>query len=443
MPKELDNTNKVYLSMENKRTITARIAPRYQKAKKKEKKIILDEYVKLTGYNRSYATYNLRIHGKKKHIKNSDIILVADARKKSYKRSKPVIYDDKVKKELTFIWRSLNYICGKRLAPYIGEYVLKLENSNELSLDPIVRDKLFKISSSTIDKLLKSEKDKFKLKGRTHTKPGTLLKREIEIRKGISWDENKPGFLEIDLVGHDGGDVSGEFAYTLDSTDICTQWTETRIIRNKARIWVTEALDDIKRVLPFTVYGIDSDNGAEFINYHLLSYCKNNDIKFTRGRSYEKNDSCHVEQKNYSIVRQFVGYHRYDTKEEINLITKLYYLLRFYTNFFQPVMKLIRKDKLDNKNVKVYDKAKTPYRRIMEHPLIDEALKQKLKEEYDSLNPIELRRSIVYLQKRIYKFVREKNKDKIKYVSKEEYERILIENKNKNLSKEYCHDAPF
>ena len=150
-----------------------------------------------------------------------------------------------------------------------------------------------------------------------------------------------------------------------------------------------------------------------------------------------------MEQKNYSIVRQFVGYHRYDTKEEINLITKLYYLLRLYTNFFQPVMKLIRKDKLDNKNVKVYDKAKTPYRRIMEHLLIDETLKQKLKSEYDSLNPVELKRSIVYLQKRIYKFVREKNKGKIKYVSKEEYERMLIDNKNKNLSKEYCHDAPF
>jgi hypothetical protein len=196
-------------------------------------------------------------------------------------------------------------MCGKRLAPALKNILPLLEKLGEIEVDEETREKLLSISPATIDRLLSAERKRMQIRGRSHTKPGTLLKNKIPIRTFSDWDEKKPGYLEIDLVGHDGGSSSGEFAFTLDATDVNSGWTEPWAVKNKARKWVFEALLDIRcRNLPFKLLGIDSDNGGEFINKHLMKYCEREELVFTRSRPYRKNDNCFVEQKNYTVVRK-------------------------------------------------------------------------------------------------------------------------------------------
>ncbi|WP_083816150.1 integrase catalytic domain-containing protein [Thermodesulfobium narugense] len=216
-----------------------------------------------------------------------------------------------------------------------------------------------------------------KPKGKTYTKPGSLLKSQIPIRTFSEWDESIPGYLEIDLVGHEGGDLRGEFIQTLTAVDICTGWIEIDALRNKAQRWVFESIDEIKKRLPFKLFGIDSDNGAEFINHQPHRYCVENNITFTRSRKYRKNDNCYVEQKNYSVVRKYVGYFRYDREVELITLKRLYESLRLYINFFQPVMKQISKERIGSKVTKKYDKARTPYQRILENPGVEKIDKEK------------------------------------------------------------------
>ena len=168
-------------------------------------------------------------------------------------------------------------------------------------------------------------------------------------------------------------------------------------------MWVFGGIEDIKERLPFSILGLDSDNGAEFINAHLLRYCKEEHITFTRSRPYRKNDSCFVEQKNYSVIRRTVGYGRYDTMEELVVLNELYDYLRLYINFFQPVRKLIKKERIGSKVIKKYDEAKTPYRRVLASPDIEDEIKMKLKNQYDMLNPAELKRKITKLQNNLLK----------------------------------------
>jgi hypothetical protein len=204
--------------------------------------------------------------------------------------------------------------------------------------------------------------------------------------------------VEIDLVGHDGGDLSGDFAQTLDVTDVASGWTETQAVRNKAQIHVLHALQDIRSRLPFPLHGVDSDNGSEFINDQLARYCREERLTFTRSRPYRKNDTCYVEQKNWSVVRRAVGYARYDTLEALTLLNTLYRSLRLYTNFFQPSMKLLEKIRDGAHVTKRYDKAKTPMSRLLESSCVDPRVKHRLRKLYDRLNPVALRRSIDQLQ---------------------------------------------
>ncbi len=278
----------------------------------------------------------------------------------------------------------------------MAEAVEKLEEHKEIDLTSQLREKLMTMSASTIDRLLKSEKYKFRLvKGRSGTKPGTLLKNQIPIRTFADWDDAVPGFTEVDLVGHDGGNTSGDFIQSLNFVDIATCWDSTAACKNKAQVHVFGAIKAIISRFPFDILGIDSDNGSEFINAHLLSYCLKNEITFTRSRAYKKNDSCFVEQKNYSVVRRNVGYSRYDTDEELYLLNELYVYLDSYINYFQPVLKLASKTRVGSKVSKKYDKARTPFRRVLESKSIDDKIKKSLKREYDSLNPAELKRKIL------------------------------------------------
>ena len=400
------------LTMRDKNKLTAEVQNRYGKASKKKKTVILDEFTATTGYNRNYAARILRLKAGKvigyarmggKKIK----YVIGKRKKKTKKKGKPRIYTHDVFLALKKIWVIFDFICSKRLAPFIKEAVRKLEKHGELDITNDVRQKLYKISPSSIDRLLKKEKDKFKLgKGKSGTKPGTLLKNQIPIRTFADWDDAVPGFTECDLVGHDGGNNSGDFMQSLNFIDIATCWDSTAACKNKAQVHVFEALKAIVARFPFDVLGIDSDNGSEFINAHLLNYCIDNNITFTRSRAHKKNDSCFVEQKNYSVVRRNVGYLRHDTEEELAVLNELYKYLDDYVNFFQPVLKLILKIRDGSKVTKKYDKAKTPFRRVLEYKGIDDKIKARLRRRYDRLNPADLKRKITKLQDKLLKLNR-------------------------------------
>ncbi len=395
------------LTMKERRSVSRVVAKRYQKATKKDKGTILGEYTQLTGYNRCYAAFLLRNHGRRMRI-NNNTVLVGDCRKR-VKRNRNRTYDEQVVRVLKRVWLIMGFICGKRLKPALKEVIPVLEKYKEIELDKTVREKLSKISAATIDRVLALERKKRSLRHRARTKPGTLLKHQIPIRTFCEWDEQRPGFVEIDLVGHEGGDPSGEYIQTLDMTDVCTGWTETQAAKNKARVWVFEALKEIRKRLPFELLGIDSDNGSEFINDHLYGYCEEEKITFTRARAYRKNDNCYVEQKNYSVVRRGVGYHRYDTPGQLRLLNQMYSRLRLYTNYFQPVMKLEEKIRVGSKVKKRYDQPRTPYHRVLESPLVEKEHKKKLNQEYAKLNPAELRRQITALQIKLRKLAAKEN----------------------------------
>ncbi|MCG2788499.1 MAG: transposase family protein [Actinomycetia bacterium] len=400
--------------MRQKKAITEESRTRYSKASKKQKTKMLDEFCATTGYNRCYASWILKMKSGKVlgyMTAGGKKIKFVIGKKKKTKKKRDKIYTYDVFLKLKKIWAIFDFICSKRLAPFMGEAVEKLEACGEIDLTEKVREKLLKISASTIDRLLRSEKDKFRLgKGRSGTKPGTLLKHSIPIRTFADWNDAKPGFTEVDLVGHDGGNNSGDYIQSLNFVDIATCWDETAACINKAQVHVFKAIKIVSARFPFEIAGIDSDNGSEFINAIMLRYCAENEITFTRSRPYKKNDSCFVEQKNYSVVRRNVGYLRYDTEEELDLLNELYLYLGRYNNFFMPVTKLISKKRVRSKVTKKYDKARTPFRRALASEYIDDKIKAGLRREYDSLNPVELKKNISGLQEKLLKLNVLKNK---------------------------------
>src|SRR5689334_3412728 len=320
------------LTMKARQEVSKATAGQYRGASKKEKSKILDQFIATTGYSRWYARLMLRHEGRRIQTDKQTIVVVE--RKSRRRRRRARRYD--VQTALVRLWRIMDYICGKRLQPLLPELLPVLERYNEFSCARETRAKLLRISAASIDRLLKPERRKYELRGRAGTKPGTLLKKQIPIRTFAEWDEQRPGFVEIDLVAHDGGLAAGDYCQTLDLTDIATTWTETLAVRNKAQAWVFAALKEMRQKLPFSLLGIDSDNGSKFINKDLLAYCQQQKLSFTRSRPYRKNDNCFVEQKNYSVVRRAVGYARYDTEAQLHLLNELYATLRLYSNFFQP-----------------------------------------------------------------------------------------------------------
>jgi len=397
--------------MKERQSVTAVVAGRYRRAGKKCKGQILDEFSELTGYNRSYASWVLRNWGKRIRI-NSKLAIVGQWGKKT-RRNKPRRYDEKVLRALREIWVIMDCMCGKRLVGVLGELIPVLEGHGEIELDTRTKQKLLKISASTIDRVLALERKRLFSRSKSRTKPGTLLKHKIPIKTFSQWDDQRPGFVEIDLVGHDGGDISGDYIQTLDVTDACTGWTETRAVRNKAQIWVFEALKQVRESLPFKLLGIDSDNGSEFINDQLYRYCLKEEITFTRARAYRKNDNCYVEQKNWSVVRRALGYLRYDTPGELEIINQLHGYLRLYTNHFQPVMKMIEKTRVGSRVKKKYDKPRTPYQRVLDFCYAEWGRKEALTKEHLKLNPAELKRQITRLQDQLRKIGEQKRKKQI------------------------------
>lgn len=367
-----------------KKELFDKTKPRYLKANKKGKSMILDEFCANTGFNRNYAVQIMQAGYDYNRVKREG----RKARKQKY--------GSDVLNVVTKIWELLEYPCGTRLQPVLISTLEAMERSKEISVSSEIKERLKQIKPKTLDRRLKKEREVKKLtRSRGTTRHGSLLKSSIPIRI-TNWDTSDVGFMEMDTVAHNGGDPSGECVYSLDMTEIFSGWSEQVAVMGKGEAGIIKAVNEINHDLPFELKGLDSDGGSEFINWHMVRYCKENDLFFTRSRPCMKNDNAYVEQKNNTHIRHWLGHGRFDNQKQLTAINDLYRNeLRLFNNFFRPVMKILSKEKVNNSVCKKkYDTAKTPYQRLMKSNQISKEKKVGLEKLYLSLNPVELKRII-------------------------------------------------
>lgn len=358
------------------------IRSRYLAANKLEKQAILDEFCAVCGYNRKYAIRVLRSRPQPKSPSSK----TQRGRKKKYHRLELIEF-------LKALWIAANLACGKRLKAMIPNWL----SHSPQPLTEEIKSLLATISASTIDRLLKPQRAKHQKSGLSTTKPGSILKHQILVKTN-QWDENKPGFLEADTVAHCGTSTAGMFVFTVNCVDIATGWTEQRAVWGKGERGVLAAVQSIEQALPFPLLGFDCDNGSEFLNWHLQHYLtqRQRPVDYTRSRPYHKNDNAHVEGKNWTHVRQYLGYSRFDRQELTSLLNDLYtsQAWRGLLNFFLPSVKLQEKSRQGSKIIRKHDSPKTPLQRVLQSPHVSEQTKQKLLEQFHRLNPFELQQQI-------------------------------------------------
>jgi len=389
------------MSNESKNDYLEKIKPRYQKATKLEKVTILDEFCSVCGYNRKYAIrklnakdppknkYEYRKRGPKRTYNHPDIIKV-----------------------IKYLWIATNLPCSKRLQAiipiWLPHYPYYLPDDIETAL--------LNISPSTIDRLMQSWRTRYTKRGLSTTKPGTILKKHIPV-KTKQWDETKPGFLEADTVAHCGDTVAGMFVYTINCVDIATGWNQQRAAWGKGERGVLQAIQSIEKSLPFELLGFDCDNGSEFLNWHLLRYLsdRKQPIQFTRSRAYHKNDNAHIEGKNWTHIRQYLGYQRFENIELVDLLNNLYTSeWNLYFNFFIPSVKLIDKVRVGSKIIRKYDTPKTPFQRTLESEHVSQIVKIRLKSMFKNLDPFKLQKLMSTKIKNILNIVNKiKNDEKV------------------------------
>jgi len=370
------------------------IRSRYRRSNRRDKAVILDEFCAICGYNRKYA---IRLLKKRK----------TDTSRKRKPGPRFIYHDERLLNALKRIWFATDQMCSKKLKAAIPLWLPFYEQEFE-PLTPEIRAKLLAASPATIDRLLKPVRILHK-KGRCGTKPGTLLKNQIPI-KTHNWDVTKPGFFEADTVAHCGNSMAGDFVHSLTFTDIFSGWTENRAIWGRGSQGVLREIKDIEQMIVFPILGFDCDNGSEFLNHHLVRYFTDRPkapVLFTRSRPYRKNDNAFVEQKNWTHVRQLLGYGRFDNKELVPILNDLYKTeWSLFTNFFCPTLKLKEKQKLNSKYVRKYESPKTPYQRLAASDDITEDAKTRLENLYNLLNPFTLKRKIETKLKTIFHIVR-------------------------------------
>jgi hypothetical protein len=375
-----------------------RIHPRYRSASRAEKGRILDEFCKVTGYNRKYAL----------RVLNGP----PPERRPRRRRPRRPTYGRKVVVILAAIWEAAGYPWSVRLKALIPLWLPWVRK--RFSMGPTVESQLLRISARQIDRRLREHKKKAGRRLYGRTKPGSLLKHHVPI-KTDRWDEGRPGYTEIDLVSHSGDCATGEFAHTLNLVDIHTGWTESLAVLGKSQVRVQQGLEQIRKELPFELMGIDSDNGSEFINAHLVKYCRDEQIQFTRGRPYKKDDNAHVEQKNWTHVRKLMGWVRYDTEAAVLAMNRLYRAdLRLLQNLFLPSVKLIRKERVGSRLRRRYDTARTPLARVLECKEVRPMVVARLTALRDRLDPFVLSRSVDVQLDRIHALANHRRSPSVK-----------------------------
>ena len=375
------------MSPRSKKEYLEAIVPRYRKASAQQKSKILDEFCQTYPCHRKHAIRLLN------HYKRF-------TKPKRKKRGRPSRYKKfSVLKPLIRIWHAAQRPCSKRLKVILPLWLPSYAQEFGI-LAPKVAKALLDISASTIDRLLKPTRRKYRQYGRSTTRPGTLLRHQIPIKTN-QWEEFRPGFLEADTVAHCGSRIEGQYVYTVDFVDIATGWTEQRAVWGRGETDVLQRIKDVEKSLPFPLRGFDCDNGSEFLNHHLLRHFSDPQrkiiIQFTRSRAYKKDDNAHIEQKNNTHIRQWLGYGRFDNPLITELLNDLYTSeWRLLQNFFLPSVKLIDKKRLASKIIKKYDSPKTPLQRVLESDDIDisKQTKTKLTELFNQLNPFKLRYAI-------------------------------------------------
>jgi hypothetical protein len=362
----------------SKHELVAALQGRYRRADRVGKARLLDEFCAATGYHRKHAIRLLRD---------------GPPAPRAGHGGRARVYSSVVVGALRLCAEASGWLCGKRLAPFLNELVPALEAEGALRLEPLVRSQLLTMSAATIDRRLHPFRLQL-VRGFTTTKPGSLLKSQVPVRTWTPWDEQRIGFLEIDLVAHCGISNRGQYLFTLVATDVASGWTECMGVPSKRQDDVFTALEAIRGRLPFVLLGLDSDNGSEFLNNHLVQYCSQQRLTFTRSRPYWKNDQAHVEQKNWSIVRKVIGYDRYESAEALAQLNRVYEILRLWTNHWQPVMKLIGKQRVGAKLRKRYDVARTPYQRLRDNRDLTLPRRRRLEAEHAQLTPLALKQQL-------------------------------------------------
>lgn len=365
----------------------------YKKGSRKQKSALLDVATVFTGYHRKSIARLLRSSRNLLAVKPQSL------------RTRVRRYGPDEVYAILKIQHALAGACGELVQPALVEMADKLETFEYLKLTEDTKAKLATISLSTVKRILRSNKERsyVKLKLQGTTKAGDLLKAQVAVRIGF-WDETEPGFFEADTVAHNGGDPAGTFIFTVNMTDVLLGWTEPFSIMSKGEKVTVAAIEDIRIGLPYAIVGIDSDGGSEFINWHLKRYTEKLKINFTKSRAYHSDDNAHIEQKNNVAIRWTVGYARYDTAEQLKLLNQLFRgPWRLYFNFFLRTRKVTGRsyDKLTGKTKHTYDKARTPYQRLLDHPSIPEATKDQLRAQYATLDPMKLLSEIEELQRQL------------------------------------------
>lgn len=379
------------MSLKSRRELLASVRKRYEKATRAEEGRILEEFTSSTGYQRDYAITLLN-HPPR-------------APSATGKRARSRHYVPETQRVLTRLWEASSGLCGKRLVPAIADLLDALARHEGWSLEPVVRQQLLTISPATADRLLCKARRGGRPHGLSTTRPGTLLKEHIPIRTFADWNEQMAGFAEADLVAHCGETTAGEYLNTLNLTDIKTGWTDFEALPNRSQEAVSGAVHAVRRRLPFALLGLDTDNGSEFINHTLFRYCEQEQITFSRGRPFKKNDQCFIEQKNFSVVRKTVGYARMEGEACRQALAGFYEALRLYVNFFQPAMKLVSKERRGAKVHRVYDQPASPYRRVLACPEVPDPIQQRLIAQFQTLNPMELLEEMDRCKARLWKAV--------------------------------------
>jgi hypothetical protein len=389
------------LSLAQRKAITKAQVGKWPKASKAEKSAILDVVCQVTGWHRDHA---------RKAIRRALADQVQGGPPPRKQREPVGVYGPDAVELLTRCWAVLDGPTGKRLHPALPEVLANLERHGHLAgVDPAVVPQVLAMSPATIDRRLAGARTGLVArKPISHTRPGSMLKASIPMKTWAEWNDAEPGFLQIDLVGHEGGDNNGEFFFTLDATDIAVGWTEPVTVRSKGERIVAAGLDELRLRFPFHIHGIHSDNGSEFINHHLARWCQTRQITFTRGRASTKNDQAHVEQKNWSVVRRSVGYFRYDTRRELDLLNQLWPLVSLQVNLFLPQQKLIAKTRTGAVVRKKHDTATTPLRRLLDQhgDLVDPHDRRRLETLLQTTDLLDIRHRIADIQGNLIELAR-------------------------------------